>query len=265
MKLCMMSCMMQGAAPETTVRTAVECGMDAIDWVCRRQYAPAKQLRKLSEDNGLKIIAHTNLDAAFENRAPNALDDFKYSIEYAVELGAPIMMLPPFPRKDQVSLEDDRKAWTEFYAQVQPLAKTAGITLTVESTGLRNSPITTAAETLEVLHAVPGLMCTLDAGNMETAEPALNAYTVLKDYVVQFHLKDWKISGQPKEKYDLKRCGKYFANAVIGEGDLDLKAFWDTVDARGRELYVNLETTDFARTSSAAAVLKRTADLLRNW
>ena len=265
MKLCMMSCMMQEAGPEKIVRTAVECGMDAIDWVCFRRYAPAKQLRKLSEDNGLKIVAHTTLDSAFTDRDPNALDDFKRTIEYAVELGAPIMMLPPFPRKDQVSLEDDRKAWTEFYAQTQPLAKAAGIILTLESTGMRNSPITTAAEALEVLHAVPGLMCTLDAGNMETAEPALNAYTVLKDYVVNFHLKDWTISDRPKERYDLKRCGKYFTDAVIGEGDLDLKAFWNTVDARGRELYVNLETTDFARTSSAAAVLKKTADLLRNW
>ena len=265
MKLCMMSCMMQGAAPEKIVQAAVECGMDAIDWVCSRRYAPAKQLRKLSEDNGLKIVAHTTLDAAFEKRDPNALDDFKYTIEYALELGAPIMMLPPFPRKEQVSLEDDRKAWTEFYAQVQPLAKAAGITLTLESTGMRNSPITTAAEALEVLHAVPGLMCTLDPGNMETAEPAVNAYTVLKDYVVQFHLKDWKISDKPAENFHLKRCGKYFADAVLGEGNLDLKAFWNTVDARGRALYVNLETTDFARKSSAAEVLKKTADQLRNW
>ena len=257
--------MMQGAGPEKIVRAAAECGMDAIDWVCRRRYAPAKYLRKLSEDSGLKIIAHTVLDRAFVDRDPNAADDFKRSLEYAVELGAPVMMLPPFPRKDQVSMEDDRKAWIEFYAQTQPLAQAAGITLTLESTGMRNSPITTTAETLEVLRAVPGLMCTLDPGNMETAEPAVNAYTVLKNHVVQFHLKDWKISDRPAENFDLKRCGKYFANAVIGEGDLDLKAFWDTVDARGRELYVNLETTDFARTSSAAAVLKKTADRLRNW
>ncbi|MBQ9503180.1 MAG: sugar phosphate isomerase/epimerase [Lentisphaeria bacterium] len=265
MKLCMMSCMMPGAAPRTVVQTAAACGMDAIDWVCRRQYAPAKRLRSLSEDGGLKIIAHTTLDSAFVDRDPDALDDFRRSLDFACDLGAPVMMLPPFPRKGQISMEDDRKAWIDFYAQAQPLAQAAGITLTVESTGLRNSPITTAAETLEVLHAVPGLMCTLDAGNMETAEPAVNSYAVLKDYVVQFHLKDWKISDRPRKNFDLKRCGKYFADAVIGEGDLDLKAFWNTVDARGRELRVNLETTDFERRSSAAAVLKKTADLLRNW
>ena len=265
MKLCMMSCMMPGTEPEEIVRTAVECGIDAIDWVCRRRYAPAKHLRKLSEDNGLKIVSYTTLDSAFVDRDPNALDDFKRTIEYAVELGAPIMMLPPFARKDQISMEDDRKAWIGFYAQALPLAMAAGITLTAESTGFRNSPITTAAEVLEVLHAVPGLMCTLDAGNMETAEPSVNAYTVLKDYVVHFHLKDWKISDKPGKDFDLKRCGKYFANAVIGEGDMDLKAFWNTVDARGRELYVNLETSDFAGTSSMSAVFKKTADLLRNW
>ena len=265
MKLCMMSCMMLEAKPEEIVRTAVECGMDAIDWVCYYKYSSAKQLRELSEDNGLKIIAHTALGSTFVGRDPNALDDFKHSLEFAVDLGAPVMMFPPFPRRNQVSMEDDRKAWIGFYAQAQPLAQAAGIILTVESTGLINSPITTTAETLEVLQAVPGLMCTLDAGNMETAEPAVNAYTALKDYVVQFHLKDWKIYDKPVENSDLKRCGKYFANAVIGESDLDLKAFWDTVDARGRELYVNLETTDFDRKSSAAEVLKKTADLLRNW
>lgn len=265
MKLCMMSCVMRDAGPEKIVRTAVECGMAAIDWVCSRRYAPAKQLRKLSEDSGLKIVSHTVLDSTFPTRDPNALDDFRRSLEFACDLGAPVMMLPPFPRREQISMEDDRKAWIEFYARTQPLAQSAGITLTAESTGLRNSPITTAEEILEVLRAVPGLMCTLDPGNMETAEPAVNSYAVLKKYVVQFHLKDWKIYDKPTENSDLKRCGKYFVNAVIGEGDWDLEGFWNTVDARGRELYVDLETTDFSGESSAAAVLGRTADLLRNW
>jgi len=265
MKLCMMSCVMQGSSPEEVVRAAAECRLDAIDWVCCRDYAPAKTLRSLSEDNGLKIIAHTILGSRFRERDPEALDDFKRSLEYACELGAPTIMLPPFPRAGQISLEDDRKAWTGFYAQIQPLAQAAKVTLTVESTGYLNSPITTADEVLEVLHAVPGLMCTLDAGNMATAEPSGDAYLRLKEYVVQIHLKDWKISDNAAPGYDLKRCGKYFSDAVIGEGDLDLKGFWNTVDARGRELYVNMETADFAKTSSSAEILKRTADFLRNW
>ena len=265
MKLCMMSCMMRGAAPGEIVQTAVACGMEAIDWVCRRNFAPAKELRALSVDNGLKVIAYTIPESAFIQRKPDALDDFKRDLEYACELGAINMMLPPFPRKNQISMEDDRKAWTEFYARALPLAQKANITLALESTGYVNSPITTAAETLEVLRNVPGLMCTLDSGNMETAEPSLDAYTLLKDYVVQFHLKDWKISSESIPGGDLKRCGRYFCNAVIGEGNMLLKEFWDTVDPRGKELFVNLETTDFSGTSSDAAVLEKTANLLRSW
>lgn len=175
------------------------------------------------------------------------------------------MMLPPFPRAGQVSMEDDRRAWTEFYAECLPLTQAAGITLTLEATGFRNSPITTAAESLEVLRAVPGLKCTLDHGNMETAEPSIGAYTALREYVVHIHLKDWKIYDSPRRDALPKRTGKYFANAVIGEGDLPLREFWDTLDAKGRELYVNMETGDFYRTSSTAAVLKRVSDMLRNW
>ena len=264
MKLCMMSCMMQDP-PETIVKTAVECGMPAIDWVCRNDYADPKTLRKMSLDSGLKIAAHTILGSKFLKRAPDALDDFKRSLEFAVELGAPIMMLPPFPRAGQVSMEDDRRAWTEFYAECLPLTRAAGITLTLEATGFKNSPITTAAESLEVLRAVPGLKCTLDHGNMETAEPSIGAYTALRDYVVHIHLKDWKIYDSPRRDALPKRTGKYFANAVIGEGDLPLREFWDTLDAKGRELYVNMETGDFYRTSSTAAVLKRVSDILRNW
>ena len=100
---------------------------------------------------------------------------------------------------------------------------------------------------------------------METAEPAVDAYLKLKEYVVQIHLKDWKIFSSPQPGAALKRSGKYFSDAVIGTGDMDLKAFWNTLDARGRDLYVNLETGDFAGTSSTAEVLKKTADALRSW
>jgi len=265
MKLCLMSCMLGGASPQKVVETAVACGISAVDWTCSRQYAPPRDMRVLCEDHGLKIAAHTILGSKFLDRAPDALDDFKRSLEFAVELHAPILMLPPFSRVNQISQADDRQAWIEFYAEILPLTQAAGITLTLESTGFASSPITTADEALEVLHAVPGLKCTLDHGNMETAEPSINAYVKLRDYVVNFHLKDWKIFDAPHPDASRKRNGRYFANAVIGEGDMPLKAFWDTVDAAGRELYVNLETMDFYQTSSTEAVLKKTANLLRNW
>lgn len=264
MKLCMMSCMMGKFTPGQIVAAAAVCGMEAIDWVSTHRTKPA-ELRKISEDAGLRIAAHTMIKEKFLRRETDYLDEFKASLDDACILGAPILMLPPFPRIRQVSLEDDRKAWTEYYAQALPLAQKAGITLTMESTGLVNSPIVTAGEVLEVLHSVPGLKLTLDHGNMQTAEEAVGAYSILKEHVVHIHLKDWKIYDSPWAGAVLKRNGKYFANAVIGKGDMDLKAFWENLDSRGREFYVNLETMDFVDQSSTPDVLKHVSDLLRNW
>jgi sugar phosphate isomerase/epimerase len=239
--------------------------MEAIDWVCSNGWKDPRYLRKISEDAGLTIAAHTILRSAFVQCSKDALDDFKRSLEFTCILGAPVMMQPPFPRVEQLSREDDFNAWKEFYAQTLPLAEACNITLTTEATGVINSPVTTADELLELMRSVPGLKCTLDHGNMETAEPSLDAYLKLKEYVVQIHLKDWKIFSSPQPGAALKRSGKYFADALIGTGDMDLKGFWNTLDARGRDLYVNLETMDYAGTSSTAEVLKMTADALRSW
>lgn len=263
MKCCMMSCMMS-SPPEMIVKTAVDCGMDAIDWVTTHKQKP-EYLRKLAEDAGLKIVAHTMLKQKFLQRKSDYFDEFKESLDFAHTLGAPILMLPPFARQDQVSMVDDRKAWIEYYAQALPLAQKAGITLTMESTGVGNSPIVTVDEVLEVLHAVPGLKLTLDHGNMSTAGDATEVYPLLKDYVVHFHLKDWKIYDTPQPGTTLKRTGQYFADAVIGQGDMDLKKFWSNVDAAGRECYVNLETMDFKNSANTPQVLKEVCDLLRNW
>lgn len=264
MRLCMMSCMMGRFTPKQIVATAVSCGMEAIDWVSTHRTEPA-ELRKISEDAGLRIAAHTMIKEKFIQRKADYLDDFKASLDDACIMGTSILMLPPFPRISQVSLEDDRKAWTEYYARALPLAQKAGVTLTLESTGIINSPIVTVSEVLEVLHNVPGLKLTLDHGNMQTAEDAVNAYSLLKEYIVHVHLKDWKVYDSPRADTTPKRCGKYFANAVIGEGDMDLKTFWSHFDDRGRQLSINLETMDFRNPESTPDVLKKVSDLLRNW
>ena len=108
-----------------------------------------------------------------------------------------------------------------------------------------NSPIVTVSEALEVLRNVPGLKLTLDHGNMQTAEDAVEAYSILKEHVVHVHLKDWKVYDSPRADTTLKRCGQSFANAVIGKGDMDLRTCWENLDYRGRNLYVNLETMDY--------------------
>ncbi|MBO4633219.1 MAG: sugar phosphate isomerase/epimerase [Lentisphaeria bacterium] len=256
--------MMGSTPPKEIVRTAVSCGMTAIDWVTTHGNDP-RELKKISQDAGLKIAAHTMVKYKFLRREPDYLDEFKYSLDDACELEAPILMIPPFARKDQKSLEDDRKAWTEYYAQVCPLAQEAGITLTLESTGLRDSPIVTADEVLEVIGQVPGLKLVFDIGNTATADDPIQAYRKLREHVVHIHLKDRKIYDREEPGSLLKRNGKYFRPAVIGEGDLGLKKFWEEVDSRGRKLYVNLETQDYSEARNHAKILRNASDFLWGW
>ena len=75
MKLCMMSCMMYRYSPEEIVQTAVDCRMEAIDWVCSNTWGDPAYLRKISEDAGLTVAAHTILRSAFVQRGKNALDE----------------------------------------------------------------------------------------------------------------------------------------------------------------------------------------------
>jgi sugar phosphate isomerase/epimerase len=255
---------MQNSTPQEIVDLAAQCGMKSIDWITAHKSDPA-WLGKISRDAGLDVAAFTPLDNAYINGEDNWKDEFKNSLEAAVAMGAPVMMVPPFPLKKHPEMSEGLKYWTDFYAWATPLAKEANVILTCESTGYSTSPITTADENLEVIRNVPDLRITFDNGNVETAEDAKEAYLKLKDYIVRFHLKDWKIYDSEQPGTTLKRNGKYFANAVIGQGDLDLQGFWNHVDEAGRQLYVNLETGDFSGKQDTPGVLKQVSDQLRNW
>jgi sugar phosphate isomerase/epimerase len=261
----MMSCQMPGYSPAEIADAAVYCGMDAIDFIGMHD-TDAHTLRKAADDAGIRIAAHTMLKEKFLYDEPDFMDEFKASLDAACIMNAPIMMLPPFPRETGgYSMAEDRKAWIDYYAQACPLAKAAGIQLTVESTGYDRSPITTGDEVLEVLRQVPDLRVTFDHGNTATADDPIAAYHKLAPYIVHFHLKDWKIYPTPQQNTTLKRDGRYYADALIGTGDMDLKLFWQNVSAEHKQLYVNLETLDYSGKLNHREALKLVSDNLRNW
>ena len=263
MKICMMSMMMADKfTPAEIIRTALDCGMSAIDWVTTHN-TPAAELRKRCDDAGLPVAAHTPLLSGFIEEAPDALDQFKRSVEDAVTLGAPLMMIPPFAHKRVMTLDEDRKLWIEQFRKMLPIAQQAGITLTFESTALDRSPIITADEALEVLNAVPGLKLTFDNGNVATTENDADSYRKVRDYVVHVHFKDWIITDKPVPGSELKRDGRYYTLALIGKGDIDFKATWKAIQESGYNGYVNLETCDPVIPVQDA--LKQVCNALRDW
>ena len=79
---------------EECVKIASDLKMDGIDWVTTYNRDP-KELKKLSDDAGLPVVAHTfflrdKTEPAFLSSAERSLDD-------ACVLGAPVVMIPPAP------------------------------------------------------------------------------------------------------------------------------------------------------------------------
>jgi len=248
--------------PEEIVVCAAGCGMTGIDWVTLHGKDPA-YLRKISEDAGLAVAAHTPLNTSFVQGLSDGMEEFKRSLEDACILHAPVMMVPPFPLAEQRSMAGDRQKWIGFYAEAQPLARAAGVALCVESTGFRNSPITAGDELLEVLTAVPGMQVVFDNGNTATADDMVSSFEKVRSKVVHFHLKDWEISDTFRPGSGLKRTGKYYRDCVIGEGDLDLNDLLKNHVLPVYNGFFNLETSDPSGKRTPEQVMQQVCSYLR--
>lgn len=250
MNICMMSMMAMDKSGNTLpveeiLGIAVSCGLKGIDWIGLHN-TTAKQLKAASDAAGIAVAAHTMLKESFINDDPDYMDEFKYSLDDAVTMSAPVLMLPPFARRNQTSCADDLLRYIDYYGQAEELARKAGITLSLESTGFPNSPVITSDECLKIISAVPGLRVTFDTGNIFTGgEDPRDAFRKLRKYVVHFHIKDWSISASPRPGYEKRRSGVYTRDVMLGDGDLKLREFWRLLDERERNLWANAESADF--------------------
>ena len=175
------------------------------------------------------------------------------------------MMIPPFGRVNSKGILEDRKEWIEYFAEVYPLAQAAGMTLTLESTGLQDSPIVTADEILEVLQAVPQLKVVFDNGNTATADNPLSAYKRLLPWIIHVHLKDNHISEIKKEGFLIRRNNQYMRSALIGTGNLDLKSFLRLLKDTNYNSYITLESSDPNKVIPIKESLKGNVRLINQW
>lgn len=264
LKFSMMSSTAGRVPAEKVVEIAKYCGLKGIEWI-NSHGCNGKELRKLVDDSGLKTVAYTMYDETFVNRESNYLDKFKEHLEIALDAGAPHVMIPPFARVDSKGLEEDRKEWTEYFAEVYPLAEAAGMPLTLESTGLPDSPIVKADEILEVLEAVPGLKVVFDNGNTFSADDPVSAYRKLLPWIIHVHMKDSTVLDSPCDGAILRRNGKYMRSALIGDGDLDLCGFLSLLESTGYDRWITLETSDPERIIPIQEALKTVAERVNFW
>lgn len=224
---------------EDFVRTAAELNMEGIDWVTTYGRAPS-DLRKMSEDAGLAVACHTFILNRLRDGKEDWLDEAKQSLDDAVNLGAPVVMIPTMD-KPEIPRDTFHRFWIDALKQIAPLAEDAGVILTVENFPGAGSAFVTADDYLQAKREVPSLKLTYDNGNAASGEDPVESFEKCRDDVVHTHFKDWYISDTPKEGYRQMLNGKYFQPALIGEGDIDTPACWNAMRNAGYDKYINIE------------------------
>lgn len=220
----------------------VELGMEGVDFVTLHDENP-RTLRKMCDDRGLKVVCHTfpadlNHPTADERNA--GLELCKRGVENAVILGAPTVMIPTHVKQDRTSAQS-RRNWIEGLKDAAPVAKDAGVTLTVENFPGKLSPFVTAAHFLEAAAEVPGLKLTFDAGNAATGENPVDSFQQTAKYAVHAHFKDWDFSKTPAEGFREMLDGNYYRPALIGEGCVPHRQVLSAMKTAGYDGYINIE------------------------
>ena len=227
-----------GFTPADCVRVARELSMEGIDWVSTYGEDPAV-LRKMSEDAGLTVAAHTFFIRPKEGETE--LSAIERSLDDACILGAPVVMIPPAPLKGVGSRDENRKRWCELLAAAAPLAEARNLALTVENFPGVLSPFVTAADFHEAQRAVPSLKLTFDNGNAATGEDQIDCLRACAGDIVHVHFKDWERSGTPVDGMRQMLDGAYYRAALVGEGVVDSLATLRELEKIGYKGFVNIE------------------------
>lgn len=219
-----------------------ELGMAGIDLVGLHD-RKAKELRQMVDDHGVPVVCHTffaDLNFPDASGRQAGCDAAKRSIEDAVILGAPVVMIPT-PGKAGVDRHVGRRNWIAGLQALQPFAAQAGVVLTVENFPGADSPFVVADDVLEAVRTVPGVKVTYDNGNAASGEEPAESFRRCAVHVAHAHFKDWDIRDTPAEGYRLQLDGRYGKPALIGEGALNQKACLAAMRAAGYAGCINIE------------------------
>jgi sugar phosphate isomerase/epimerase len=229
----------QGFSVKDIISTAAKLNLKGIDWVTTYGYEPA-ELRKMSLDGGLEIACYTFFAEKLLAGESNWLDEVKKSIDDAVALGAPIVMIPTgvnenMPRKEF------RHFWSDALREIAPVCDQAGVILTIENYPGKDSAFVTASDFLEARKYVPQLKLTYDNGNAASGENPLTSLELCKEDIVHVHFKDWYISDSPVDGYREMLNGKFYKSALIGQGDVPTTACFKALEAIDYKGFINIE------------------------
>jgi sugar phosphate isomerase/epimerase len=141
-------------APAEVIKIAIRAGLHGIEWggdvhVPHGDVAAARQVRKLTEDAGLRVLAY----GSYFRCKP--VEDFQPVLDAAIALGAPLIRVWAGDRASAQADDTWRDAVIAQSQHAVALAQQAGIAVAYEFHG--NTLTDTLPSTLQLLQAVPGM------------------------------------------------------------------------------------------------------------
>lgn len=263
MKYAMMTYSMarQGCSVDEILQAAVDFGFDGIDWVTTYG-RPAAELRQRSADAGLPIAAYTFFFDGLSAGRKDWLDDVKREVNTAVELGAPLVMIPTLPLPGTVDRIEGQKRWIDALAIAEAPIRDAGICYTIENFPGTMSPFVTADDFFTARKSVPTLALTFDGGNASTGENMIESYRKCRDHVRHVHFKDWYEFDSPAEDRTQTLTGSYYKAALIGDGIIDSRSMLDELQKNNYTGFINIE---YEGSIPAREAMRIAVERLRNW
>ncbi len=269
MKLAMMSYTMSRQVRKSDFdlagmcRLAQELDLEGVDLVSTHGRSP-RAIRRVLDDHGLKTVCHTfgadlNHPDAAGRRA--GLEAVRRGLEAAAILGADKIMIVT-PGRARTPRAVSRRQFIAGLREVMPLARKAGITVTIENFPGADSPFVVAADVLEAIREVPGLKLTYDNGNVMTGgEDPADSFRQCAAHAVHAHFKDWEVVAPAAGRAGVD--GRHYRPALIGEGILDHRSCLAAMKKAGYAGYIDLEYE--GDRYPAAEAVRRAAAFLRPW
>ena len=248
MKISMMSASLSvwGIHASKIAAASREMGLDGIEWVTSCNCS-AKELRHYSEDNGLPVVCYTFW--AYDAVLSGNTDPVKAGIDFALELGAPRVMIPfcvlpdPFGSVPPYPRSEAKKLWLENFHSSAELLRNAGLEWMIENYPGRESPMVYADDFFDFLKVYPDVKLVYDDGNSASCEDEILSLQRTWEYVRHVHFKDWAFFADvPPENHVLaSRPDTVMAPRLILEGEVRTSEVWNELKKRNYSGYVSLE------------------------
>lgn len=228
------------------VRFAKENGFDGVDMMSFHFEEDGETAREALEEFGITLSA-VNIIAPFtgadtDEKFEKTLDDVKEVMDRAYTAGCRNILLMPtgyYPEPGQTR-EQVFQSMVKGLKAVVAYGQEKGMTVNTETLESSGVPLCSNGEMLRLFAEVKGLKYTHDTGNPIVAmEDPIATYELLKDRLAAVHFKDLQFTDEKTEM--MNPMGKYFARAILGEGEIDFKKHLELLKRDHYEGFITIE------------------------